>query len=169
MHRAALLVAITVLAPLAAHADSSVAPPPPPSPPIHRPPPPPRAGSIDDLVGDWSVTTTIRMSSCSYVVPVPGPSSRTVETWSIDHTAGTLTIRTDAAQEYVGKAAPLQHGSFRHQLLGKPRPTENLLQVNHFLKDRFFGTVLRAEPTAKRGVRDVCVTLIDVSGKRAAP
>jgi hypothetical protein len=163
MQRAVLFTALAVLAPLTAHADTTAPARPPPRPPM------PKVTSVDDLVGDWTVTSMIRLTSCNLATPVPGPSSRREELWTIEHQAGTIEVRTDFAQEYTGPAAAPKLGSYRHQLGGRPRATEEVLQLSHYVKDRFFGTILRAQSVSKKGVREVCVTQIDISGKRATP
>jgi hypothetical protein len=172
MHRAVFLAALASFVPLAAHADPSGLPPSAPTAPpapVYRPPPMAKVSSVDDIAGDWTVTTTIRFTSCKALAPAPAPSSRTEELWTVDHNAGAITIRTDSAQEYTGTAAAARFGSYRHQLGGKPRATEEVMQLNQFLKDRFYGTLLRAQTVPRKGLREVCVTQIDISGKRATP
>jgi hypothetical protein len=132
-------------------------PPLPPSPYGSSPSRMPRATSPDELVGTWTVKVTTWLSSCALK---PRPD----ETWFIDLTGGAFAITTDTLT-FEGAPAPLTHGSFTHSLKTKQMPSSTVLKLTHSMKDRFHGTIVRAEPSG--GPNDpVCVMQLNISGSR---
>jgi hypothetical protein len=156
MHKSALLV-------LALLPASSLAQPTPTVPIRKQPPPISRATSPDELIGNWAISMTTRMTTCA---PMADPPARSVDTWTIDHVGGTLTVKTITNLELTGPSGTSTHGTFRHVLAGKQKPRGNQLQLNHFIKDKLSGQLLRAEVVDKRSSDPVCVTLFDVSGRK---
>src|SRR5688500_7347909 len=128
-----------------------------PLPPL--PPSQPRATSADELVGTWTVRVTTWLTSC------PARPSKGDETWDIDLTAGSFTIRTTDNLVFEGAPAPLTNGMFTHSLHTKQLPSSTVLKLTHSTKDRFYGTIVRGEP-AGGGADPICVFQQNVSGTR---
>jgi hypothetical protein len=131
--------------------------PPPSMPPM--PPSQPRATSADELVGSWTVRVTTWLTSC------PARPSKGDESWDVDLSAGSYTIRTSENLVFEGAPAPLTNGMFTHSLHTKQLPSSTVLKLTHSTKDRFYGTIVRGEP-AGGGSDPICVFQQNVSGQR---
>ena len=132
--------------------------PPAPGPHWSQTPSMPRATSADELVGTWTVKVTTWLSSCA-------TRQRPDETWDVDLTGGTYTITTSDMLTFEGTPAPLTHGMFTHSLKTRQLPSSTVLKLSHSLKDRFWGTIVRAESLG--GATDpICVIQLNVSGTR---
>jgi hypothetical protein len=125
------------------------------------PPPLPRASSPDDLVGNWTVAITTRISSCPSVV-----AGRTGADpmWTIGNADGALTVTTALGTELSGSNVPKAPKILVYTLQPKDRPERGVLQLSQFTKDRFNGTLLRSEPIGPRGAP--CVTMQDIAARR---
>jgi hypothetical protein len=126
----------------------------------------PPATSPDELIGNWSVRLTTRVTTCK---PMTSPAERSDETWTIDHVSQTLTIMTSSRLELTGPSSSGQRSYFQHTLNAKAKPHATILQFSHSIRDRFWGTLVRAEVIDKRSSDGTCVTVYDVSGTKVAP
>lgn len=133
--------------------------PPPPPPPMPPSSSMPRATAPDELVGTWNVKVTTWLSSC------PARAAKGDETWFIDLAHGSYSITTSDNLAFEGTPAPLTHGMFTHSLKSKQLPSSTVVKLSQSFKDRFYGSIVRAEPSG--GPNDpVCVMQLNVSGTR---
>ena len=133
-------------------------PPLPPGPPA--PPSPPYTLSANDLAGTWSVRFTTRSSTCA------APKASVAE-WTITYDHGMFELKSDDGRTEL--EGTLDSGGapryIRATLNGKHSPSATVLRLGMFSTDRYSGTLLRGEPTAK--AKDpICVTLLDVDARR---
>jgi hypothetical protein len=123
-------------------------------------PPPPRPDSPADLAGNWKVTISTKFSSC------PDTPASSVVTWKIAHAGSRWTVTGADGLEVSGLVAKGGRSFFAAKLRPKLRPSGTALDLEYYMKDRFFATLMHAEHRASHPDDPTCIVVRRVAAER---